>query len=51
MRDLARSYGPVRAADGISFAVGDGEIFALAPGTRALPCAGGGRRVDSRLGR
>jgi ABC-2 type transport system ATP-binding protein len=29
VRDLARAYGPVRAVDGISFAVGDGEIFAL----------------------
>ncbi|WIM92919.1 ABC transporter ATP-binding protein [Actinoplanes oblitus] len=29
VRDLARAYGPVRAVDGISFSVGDGEIFAL----------------------
>ncbi|MEV0895396.1 ABC transporter ATP-binding protein [Actinoplanes sp. NPDC049802] len=29
VRDLTRAYGPVRAVDGISFSVGDGEIFAL----------------------
>ncbi|MEU4421522.1 ABC transporter ATP-binding protein [Actinoplanes sp. NPDC024001] len=29
VRDLTRAYGPVRAVDGISFTVGDGEIFAL----------------------
>ncbi|GGN50646.1 ABC-2 type transport system ATP-binding protein [Actinoplanes campanulatus] len=29
VRDLARAYGPVQAVDGISFSVGDGEIFAL----------------------
>ncbi|MFC3742286.1 ABC transporter ATP-binding protein [Paractinoplanes deccanensis] len=29
VRDLARSYGTVRAVDGVSFTVGDGEIFAL----------------------
>jgi ABC-2 type transport system ATP-binding protein len=29
VRDLVRTYGPVRAVDGIDFSVGDGEIFAL----------------------
>ncbi|GGN84562.1 multidrug ABC transporter ATP-binding protein [Actinoplanes lobatus] len=29
VRELVRAYGPVRAVDGISFSVGDGEIFAL----------------------
>jgi ABC-2 type transport system ATP-binding protein len=29
VRDLSRAYGPVRAVDGVTFAVGDGEIFAL----------------------
>ncbi|KUL23458.1 ABC transporter ATP-binding protein [Actinoplanes awajinensis] len=29
VRDLVRAYGPVRAVDGISFSVGDGETFAL----------------------
>jgi ABC-2 type transport system ATP-binding protein len=29
VRDLARAYGTVRAVDGITFSVGDGEIFAL----------------------
>ena len=29
VRDLARSYGAVRAVDGISFSVAEGEVFAL----------------------
>jgi len=29
VRDLARSYGPVRAVDGVTFSVDAGEIFAL----------------------
>jgi ABC-2 type transport system ATP-binding protein len=29
VRDLARAYGPVRAVDGVTFTVDDGEIFAL----------------------
>jgi ABC-2 type transport system ATP-binding protein len=29
VRDLARRYGAVRAVDGISFSVGDSEVFAL----------------------
>ncbi|MEU4689959.1 ABC transporter ATP-binding protein [Actinoplanes sp. NPDC023714] len=29
VRNLVRAYGAVRAVDGISFSVGDGEIFAL----------------------
>jgi ABC-2 type transport system ATP-binding protein len=29
VRDLTRSYGPVRAVDGVSFSVQSGEIFAL----------------------
>ncbi|MET8148582.1 ABC transporter ATP-binding protein [Actinoplanes sp. NPDC049668] len=29
VRDLVRAYGPVRAVDGISFTVNEGEIFAL----------------------
>jgi ABC-2 type transport system ATP-binding protein len=29
VRGLARAYGSVRAVDGVTFAVGDGEIFAL----------------------
>jgi ABC-2 type transport system ATP-binding protein len=27
--DLSRAYGPVRAVDGVTFSVGEGEIFAL----------------------
>ncbi|GAA2607898.1 ABC transporter ATP-binding protein [Paractinoplanes durhamensis] len=29
VRDLTRSYGSVRAVDGVTFSVGDGEVFAL----------------------
>jgi ABC-2 type transport system ATP-binding protein len=29
VRDLSRTYGPVRAVDGVTFSVVDGEIFAL----------------------
>ena len=29
VRDLARAYGPVRAVDGVTFSVAEGEIFAL----------------------
>jgi ABC-2 type transport system ATP-binding protein len=29
VKDLARAYGPVRAVDGVTFSVGEGEIFAL----------------------
>ncbi|GAB7037672.1 MULTISPECIES: ABC transporter ATP-binding protein [Catenuloplanes] len=29
VRNLVRAYGPVRAVDGVTFEVGDGEIFAL----------------------
>jgi ABC-2 type transport system ATP-binding protein len=29
VRDLARAYGSLRAVDGVSFSVGEGEIFAL----------------------
>jgi ABC-2 type transport system ATP-binding protein len=29
VHDLARSYGTVRAVDGITFSVAEGEVFAL----------------------
>ncbi len=49
--DLRKSYGPVRAVDGISFTVAEGEIFGMvgpngAGKTTTIECVEGMRRPD-----
>ncbi len=51
VQDLRKSYGPVRAVDGISFSVGMGEIFGMvgpngAGKTTTIECVEGLRRPD-----
>ena len=52
VRDLVKTYGPIRAVDSVSFQVGPGEIFGLlgpngAGKTTLLECALGLREPDS----